>query len=344
LKIEQTIYLYKMILITGASGLVGSHLTLELLQSGQAVRALYHTEKSLENVRKLFALYQQEALFEKAQWHKADVTDVPSLEPLFENIQQVYHCAALISFDPADEKKLRKINIEGTANIVNLCLDFQVKKLCYVSSIAALGPSIIEGLPISETTDWNPEHNHSDYAISKHGGEMEVWRAQQEGLSVCIINPGVILGPGFWHQGSGVIFKHVARGLTFFTRGTTGFIAVADVIACMMRSMQSEGSGQQLIAVSEHQSYEWLVKTIANELGVSAPKLYAPLWLTLLGARIDGVLSAFGKNRTLSLSMAKSLHSHEVYDSQKAREELGIRFASLEETIAKMCAYYRKQK
>lgn len=333
-----------MILITGASGLVGSHLTLELLKRGQAVRALYRTKDSLDKVRNLFALYEQEALFEKAHWVQADITDVPALEPHFENIQEVYHCAALISFDPSDEKKLRKINIEGTANIVNLCLDFKVQKLCYVSSIAAIGPSLIEDSAMNESTDWNPEHNHSDYAISKHGAEMEVWRAQQEGLSVRIINPGVILGPGFWHQGSGIIFERVHRGLLFYTCGTTGFVGVDDVVRCMIQSMQTENFGEQFIAVAENQSYQWLTQTLAHELKVSAPKFYAPLWLTVLAARFDGLLSWFGKKRTLSLSMAKSLHSQDTYENTKAQNQLKIQFEPLEQTLSKMCAYYLTKK
>ncbi|MBS1535995.1 MAG: NAD-dependent epimerase/dehydratase family protein [Bacteroidetes bacterium] len=333
-----------MILITGASGLVGSHLTLALLQRGQAVRALYRSKDSLEKVRALFALYGQATLFEKAHWVQADITDIPALEPLFENIQEVYHCAALISFDPADEKKLRKINIEGTANIVNLCLDFKIQKLCYLSSIAALGPPVIEGSAINETTDWNPEHNHSDYAISKHGAEMEIWRAQQEGLSVRIINPGVILGPGFWDQGSGIIFDRVHRGLLFYTRGTTGFVGVDDVIQCMIQSMQTENSGDQFIVVTENKSYEWLTKTLAHQLKVNAPKLYAPLWLTVLLARLDGLLSWFGKKRTLSIAMAKSLHSQEAYQNTKAQNQLKIQFEPLEQTLARMCAYYLKKR
>lgn len=333
-----------MILITGASGLVGSHLTLELLKRGQAVRALYRKKDSLEKVRALFAIYGQATLFEKAHWVQADINDIPTLEPLFENIQEVYHCAALISFDPADEKKLRKINIEGTANIVNLCLDFKIQKLCYVSSIAALGPPIIEDSFINETTDWNPEHNHSDYAISKHGAEMEVWRAEQEGLSVRIINPGVILGPGFWDQGSGIIFDRVQRGLLFYTRGTTGFVGVDDVIQCMIQSMQTENSGEQFIVVAENQSYEWLTKTLARELKVTAPKFYAPIGLTVLAARFDGMFSWFGKKRTLSLSMAKSLHSQEAYQNTKAQNQLKIQFEPLEQTLAKMCAYYLKKR
>lgn len=332
-----------MILITGASGLVGSHLTLALLQRGQAVRALYRSQNSLRKVRDLFALYEQEALFEKAHWVQADITDVPALEPHFENIEEVYHCAALISFDPADEKKLRKINIEGTANIVNLCLDFKIQKLCYVSSIAALGPPIIEGSAMNESTDWNPEYNHSDYAISKHGAEMEVWRAEQEGLSVRIINPGVILGPGFWDQGSGLIAQRVSRGLLFYTRGTTGFVGVDDVVRSMIQSMQTQYSGEQLIAVAENQSYEWLTKTLARELKVSAPKFYAPFWLTVLAARFDGLLSWFGKKRTLSLSMAKSLHSQDAYENLKVQNQLKIQFEPLEQTLVKMCAYYLKK-
>lgn len=332
-----------MILITGASGLVGAHLTLALLKEGKSVRALYRSEHSLEHTRRLFARYQQSDLFEQAQWTQADITDIPALERVFEQVHTVYHCAALISFDPADEKKLRKTNIEGTANIVNLCLDFGVEKLCYVSSIAALGPALTEEEILRETTDWNPEYHHSDYAISKHGAEMEVWRGQQEGLSVRIINPGVILGPGFWHQGSGTIFDRVARGLTFYTQGVTGFVGVDDVVACMIKSMATETEADQFIAVAENQSYEWLVKNIAQELNVAGPRFFIPAGMTSLAARIDGFLSWFGKNRTLSTNLAKSLHRKEFYSAQKATDVLGITFEPLTATLRRMCRYYQAQ-
>ncbi|MBP6424881.1 MAG: NAD-dependent epimerase/dehydratase family protein, partial [Flavobacterium sp.] len=203
-----------MILVTGGTGLVGAHLLLHLVEQGENVRALCRTKSSIEKTKNLFFLYHKPHLFEKIEWIEADILDIPSLEIAFQNIEFVYHCAALISFDPKEEESIRKTNIEGTANIVNFCLAFGIKKMLFVSSIAALEDPNATETTISETTEWNPEKPHSDYAISKYGAEMEIWRGQQEGLNVIIVNPGVILGPGFPEQGSGALFSAVAKGLS----------------------------------------------------------------------------------------------------------------------------------
>ena len=206
-----------MILVTGGTGLVGAHLLLHLAENEVGIRSIYRNKKSIEKTKSLFNLYQKESLFAKIEWVEADIIDVPSLEIAFQNIAYVYHCAALISYDPNDEDQLRKTNIEGTANIVNFCLAYDIKKLCHVSSIAALGDLKPHETKVTEETEWNPEAPHSDYAISKYGAEMEIWRGQQEGLSVVIVNPGVILGSGFWGQGSGVFFSAVKKRISFFT-------------------------------------------------------------------------------------------------------------------------------
>src|SRR5690606_140364 len=194
-----------MILVTGATGLVGSHLIVKLLQENEEVKAIYREEKSLSAVKNVFQYYNSESLFEKINWIKADITDIPSLEKTFEGIKKVYHCAAFISFDPNDKEKLMKINAEGTANIVNCCLDFKVEKLCYVSSVAALGDPTDKQHIITEETEYNPERLHNEYAISKYAAEMEVWRGFQEGLKVVIVNPGVIFGFGFPNNGSSAV-------------------------------------------------------------------------------------------------------------------------------------------
>jgi len=193
-----------MILITGATGLVGSHLMAKLLISGKAVRAIYRTEEKRLSVKKIIGYYSDkpDALFNTINWVKADIINIPELSVAFEDISEVYHCAAVISFDESKAKHIRKVNIEGTVNIVNLCLAYEIKKLCYTSSIAALG--ITEnGASITEETHWNPEEQNNIYAITKFGAELEVWRASQEGLNTVIVNPGVILGSGFWDDGSG---------------------------------------------------------------------------------------------------------------------------------------------
>lgn len=334
-----------MILVTGATGLVGSHLLIALLKNNEKVRAIYRTVAALEKTKSLFHNYNNTTLFDAVEWVQADITDVPSLEPVFQNIESVYHCAALISFDPSDEKALRKTNIEGTANVVNFCLTYQVKKLCYVSSIAALGDLKASEMIITEETEWNPEIAHSDYAISKYGAEMEVWRGQQEGLSVAIVNPGVILGPGFWDSGSGLLFKQIAKGLPFFTKGISGFVSVTDVVKSMIQSMESENSGYRFIVVAENISYETVVKTIADALKVKAPNFYIKPWMTEIFWRIDSVLALlFGKKRKLSQASARAVHQTDLYSNEKIKSELHFQFEDVTQYILEIGKYYPQKK
>jgi dihydroflavonol-4-reductase len=323
-----------MILITGATGLTGSHLALHLLENGATIRAIYRDQNGINKTRALFNLYGKTALFDKIEWVEAGILDIPALEKAFKNVDFVYHCAAHISFDPADEEILRKTNIEGTANVVSCCLDFGVKKLCYVSSIAALGDLKDFEDTVTEETEWNSEKPHSDYAISKHGAEMEIWRAQQEGLSIVVVNPGVILGPGFWHSGSGEIFTRVAKGLTFYTNGKTGFVGVWDVVKIMAQLMESGISGERFIVVSETVSFHDIENAIADALKVKRPNAYASPGLTALAASIDWFLSLFGKKRVLSKDGARALHSMTFYSNEKIRKALDFNFTPIKETIA----------
>jgi len=264
-----------MILVTGATGLVGSHLLVQLLQENEEVKALFRSEKQIEKVKNVFAFYNQTRLFDKINWVKGDITDIPSLEIAFENVTHVYHCAALISFDPSDEDELRKINIEGTANVVNCCIDFGVKKLCHVSSIAALGTPKEHEITITEETEWNPEELHSDYAITKYGAEMEVWRGHQEGLEVVIVNPGVIFGYGFPNKGSDVIIQSVKKGLSFYTKGNIGIVSVEDVVKCMVQLMKSNITGERYILVGENIDFKNLLTYIATVFKVKKPSIFS---------------------------------------------------------------------
>jgi dihydroflavonol-4-reductase len=322
-----------MILVTGATGLVGSHLILQLLEQGKEVKALYRTEANKKRVANLFDYYHKKELYSKVNWIQADLSNIPLLEKAFQGVAFVYHCAAFISFDPNDEEKLRKVNIEGTANIVNLCLDYQIKKLCYVSSIAALGDLPIYEKQITEETEWNPEVPHNDYAITKYGAEMEVWRGHQEGLKVVILNPGVILGPLFWEEGSGDIYKKVKKGLSFYTTGGTGFISVLDVVRTMMGLMQSSVFGERFTIVSETLLYKELTTIIAHKLKVNAPKWEAKSWMTAIAWKVDWLLGLLGKKRMLSKDMARSLHSVDYFDTAKIRNVLDFEFQKIENYI-----------
>ena len=323
-----------MILVTGGTGLVGAHLLLHLVEQGENVRAIYRTTASIEKTKNLFSLYHKSHLFEKIEWLEADILDITSLEIAFRNIEFVYHCAALISFDPKDEDAIRKTNIEGTANIVNFCLAFGIKKMLFVSSIAALGdPNAVETV-ISETTEWNPEKPHSDYAISKYGAEMEVWRGQQEGLSVLIVNPGIILGPGFHEQGSGALFSAVAKGLSFHTLGTTGFIAVTDVVETSIQLMNSDVKNERFTLIENNYSFQEILNCIADSLKVKRPQWHATPFLVNIFWRVDWFLSTFFfKKRKLSRDSAKASYSKTEYTNAKILSTITLEFKSVKEYI-----------
>jgi nucleoside-diphosphate-sugar epimerase len=330
-----------MILVTGATGFVGSHLLLQLLESKERVCAIYRNSASISKTKALFQLYKKENLFKKITWVQADITDVPSLELAFKNVDYVYHCAALVSFDPKDEEVLRKVNIEGTANVVNFCLAYNVKKLCHVSSIAALGDLLPHESITDETKEWNPEKQHSDYAISKYGAEMEVWRGQQEGLDVVIVNPGVILGPGFWKEGSGKIVSQLSNGTMFYTKGSTGFVAVQDVASIMVQLMKENFKGERYVIVAENRIYRDVLDTFSNYFHTKKPSIYAKKRMTNMLYRMDWLLAnLFFLKRRLPKTIAKSLHDKEVYANDKIKKELHFEFRSIDDCILETVIFY----
>ncbi|WP_309614795.1 NAD-dependent epimerase/dehydratase family protein [Flavobacterium sp.] len=335
-----------MILVTGGTGLVGAHLLLHLVESETTVRAIYREPKSIEKTKSLFKLYQKEYLFSKIDWVQADIIDVPTLEIAFKNVDFVYHCAGLISYDPNDEDLLRKVNIEGTANIVNFCIDNKIKKLCHVSSIAALGNQQSHETEISEETEWNPETAHSDYAISKYGAEMEIWRGQQEGLDVVIVNPGVIFGAGFWNQGSGLFFSSIKNEFPFYTNGSTGYVGVTDVVKIMIRLMNSTIVSERFTLVAENLTFKKVIFLIAENLNAKKPKIEAKPWMTAIGWRLDLFISTiFRTKRKLSKYSANSLHSSDFISNEKIKnpEVLGLNFEfqSIDSVIKEVCAKHK---
>ena len=329
-----------MNLITGGTGLVGSHLLLLLLENNENVRAIYRSEKNKEKTRVLFELYKKEHFFEKIEWVQADINDIPTLEKAFEGITHVYHCAAYVSLSSSDEK-MHKINIEGTANMVNLSIDFGVKKFCYVGSIASLGTPENPKIAITEETEWNPNSNNTDYAISKHGGEMEVFRGSQEGLEVVVVNPGIILGPEFWNHGSARFFGKVKKGMFFYTRGKSGFVAVTDVARAMYKLMKSPIKSERFILVAENLSLQEFLNKIADSVQAKHPNFYAKPWITNLGAKADGLFSTvFFRPRSLTQSMSDSAHSQTVFSNEKIKNTLDFEFTNITEYINEIGKYY----
>ncbi|WP_452229254.1 NAD-dependent epimerase/dehydratase family protein [Lacinutrix sp. MEBiC02404] len=334
-----------MVLVTGGTGLVGSHLLYELVKNNQKVRAIYRSEEKLQTVKKVFSYFTEDVstVFNKIEWIEADILDIPVLIDVFQDITQVYHCAALISFNPKDYHKLRKTNIEGTANIVNLCLAKNIKKLCYVSSIATLGNHEDNSF-IDEETFWNPEADNSVYSITKYGAEMEVWRGTQEGLDAVIVNPGIIIGAGFWNSGSGLLFKKAHNKFPYYVTGTTGYVDVKDVVTAMLQLMQSNIINQRFVIVAKNISFQHFTEIAAKHLKVKAPKKRATSLMLEMAWRTDWLKSFLtGKPRSLTKQNAKTALTITNYSNQKIINALDFKFIPLEKSIETVSNLFLKE-
>ena len=335
-----------MILVTGGTGLVGSHLLYELVNAKKTVKAIYRRAHKLESVKKVFAYYSEnwETLYNTIEWVEADITNIPQLQIAFKDITQVYHCAAFISFEPDKYRRLRIINIEGTANIVNLCISHKVKKLCYVSSIAAIGHNPKPETLINENTAWNPEEDNSVYAITKYGAELEVWRGSQEGLDIVIVNPGIILGPGYWHGGgSGSLFKSIYKGRNYYTKGGSAYVDVYDVVDVMQRLMESTIKNEGFIVISDNLLFKDFNFKVAKALGISTSAKQIKPWQLQIAWRLDWLNhKLFGKRRKLSKQLAKTINNVTNHDNSKVKDALDFNFSPVDDSIEKVSALFLK--
>jgi nucleoside-diphosphate-sugar epimerase len=317
----------EMILVTGATGFLGAELIHQLTGQGTKLRALKRGHSVIPD------LIKDNPLIE---WAVADINDLSTLDTAFEDIHQVYHCAAMISFDPKDKAKLLKVNIEGTSNVVNLCVENQAR-LLHVSSVAALG-NAKKGQLITEKDFWEYDSKAHSYAISKYEGEMEVWRGIAEGLEAVIVNPSVIIGGAAGFQGSGAIFKLVKEGLSFYTKGATGIVDVQDVAKSMIALMNSKITEERFTISAENYNYQRFFGEIAKGFGVKAPAKEAKPWMLGIAWRAAKLASLFtGKPAALTSDAARSSLNESLYSNKKIIETIGITFKPLDQTVAETC-------
>ena len=333
-----------MILVTGGTGLVGSHLIYQLTLENNVIRATHRADSDIERVKLLFKFYSKDfnELFKKIEWIEADLNNLSQLQDAFKDISFVYHCAAYISFDPSRYETLRRVNIRGTANIVNLCINNKIKKLCHVSSVATLGYNIKE---IDENNYWDGNKHKSAYAISKYGAEMEVWRGVQEGVKSVIINPGVIIGPGFSKSAFGTIMKMVTNKKRFHTCGKTGYVDVRDIANIMIRLMNSKIENERYILVNKNLSYKKVIDMVSSNLGMKNKSTFVSKSKLKIALVFDLVSSTFfNKERKLSKALCKTLTRNFNYSSKKIKKNLNFEFTSILETFEKSCQFYCQEK
>jgi len=324
-----------MILVTGGTGFLGSHLIRALVAAGKPVRALYRQQPSP----------RLQDISDKIEWVPGDIMDIFSLEDALVGVTQVYHCAAIVSFQAEDRDRLLKINVEGTANVVNMSLDAGVKKLLYVSSVAAIGRAR-ENAAVNEECEWEDSKNNSRYSISKFQGEMEVWRGIAEGLDAVIVNPSIILGAGFWDDGSGALLKNAWKEFPYYTEGVNGFVDVEDVVLAMIALMDSDINAERFILSAGNWDYQRLFTTMATALGKKPPHIAAKPWMAEVVWRLEKVKGMItGKRPLVTKETARTAQMKVYYENNKLLTALPeFQFRPLEQTIQRIAGAFLEER
>lgn len=325
-----------MILVTGGTGLLGSHLLFKLTEQNTPIKAIFRNEKKCQLVKKLFHYYDSingQNRYDLINWVNCDVLDIVTLHEIMLDCEIVYHCAAIVSFHKRDFFKMMKINRQGTANIVNCCVDLNVKKLCYVSSTAAIGNG--DGEPIiTEQVKWKQSPTTSGYSISKYSAEKEVWRGVEEGLDIVIVNPCVIIGAGNWEESSLTIFKTISNGLKFYTNGANAFVDVRDVSNVMVQLMNSEIKNERYLCIGENSTFKNLFDQIAAKLNKKKATILVKPWLMGLTWRFIWLFCKLaGKKSAVTRETARSAFGTTVYDGSKITEAIGYQFRTIDDMV-----------
>ncbi len=332
-----------MIFITGATGMIGAHIAFALTSAGERVRALKRAGASIADTEKIFRFYSANAdeLLARIEWVNGDVLDIHSLEDALQDVEFVYHSAAIVSFVAKDRDYMLKVNGEGTANLVNCSIAAGVKKFCHVSSVAALGRTI-DLKNINEETWWKTDPANSWYAVSKYAGEREVWRATEEGMDVVIVNPAVVIGPGNPARSSNAIFAMAKKGFSWFTTGSGGFVDARDVADACVKLMKSPVINERYILNAQNMTYRVFADEVLKRFGhqptsrEAGPFLLGLLWrMEKLAAWMSGRIPMVTKE---SASAAREAAS---YAGQKITSAIDFRYRAMNSTLDEISVYYK---
>lgn len=322
-----------MILVTGATGILGRVIVLELLKQGKKVRATKRKSSNINDVKHSFQFYTEnpEEFFNKIEWIDVDFDDIDSLKTALINVEEVYHCAAKVSFHPDDRKEMYHSNIVGTRNLLFACENSSVKKFCFVSSVAVLDGTDEIG-KVTEDSNFNPKLRHSKYAKSKHFSEMEVWRASAEGLKTVIINPGVIIGSGNWQSSSGEIFGTFEK-FPYAMSGSSNYVDVRDVANIAIALMERNIFGERFLIISENKKLVEVANLIRQQLGKSQAKVL-PKWILNVGYVLNLLLGwLIPPLRLLNRINIQAVTSHHLLSNNKIKERLDYQFIPITESI-----------
>lgn len=322
-----------MIVITGASGMVGGNLVRELLAQGSSVRAVVHRDRrALEGL--------------EVETVSADLTDLDSLRKAFSGADVVYHLAASISIRMDNWEEVQRINVAGTGNVVEACLDCGVGKLVYFSSIHAYQQAPLDQ-PLDEDRPLVAGESGPPYERSKALAEQIVRQAPDRGLDTVILIPTAIVGPyDFRPSLLGQALKLLASGrIPALVRGGYDWVDVRDVARGAILAQQNGKSGDRYILSGHWRSLQEIAQLTAGFAGVSAPKLIVPIWLAELFQPVMAKLAQINDVQPLyTKSMLSAMRSNRQISHAKATRDLGYAPRPFEETLQDTLDWFRQQK
>lgn len=332
-----------MILVTGGSGFLGRHLVQHLSEQGKNVRALYNSCVPNKYLTSLPGI----------TWQKCDLLDVYAVSEAMQGITDIYHCAAIVTFDPRKREEMLHFNPESTANIVNQAIEQGIRKMVHVSSVAALGRTGDNKKLIDEEQEWGENKYNSAYGLSKYLAENEVWRGVGEGICAAIINPSVIIGgnpmlttdPEFWNKGSAQLMKVAEKEFPFYTEGVNGWVDVQDVVRAMTLLMDTDIESERYILNSGNHSFKEVFTLMAAALSKKPPRFRAGPVITSIIWRLSLLYSKIaGTNAVITRETASNAQTRSLYNNTKLLNAFPqFRYTSVKDSIENMARSFRQQ-
>lgn len=331
-----------MVAITGATGMLGAYILFYLLKAGYTVKALKRESSSLGITQTVFRfLGAPQNMLTKVTWVNGDLTCPEDLMDFISPGDTVYHAAAVVSFDTSERETLFKTNLTGTQYVVDTCIEKKAAKLCYISSIAALGTPENPNEPVNETHKKTAGTKSSGYSESKFRAELEVWRGNAEGLKTVIVNPSVIMGVGDWKNGSSALVGAAAKGLHFFTEGITGYTDARDVAQIAIKLTESEITGERYIINTDNLSFKQLFNMLTDAMGVKRPSIKAGKTLLAIAQRTDYVRTLVTRKKPLlTKETVRSAVKKQYYSNQKVLNALSWDFIEMDTSVKEIAQFY----
>jgi len=320
------------ILVTGATGFLGHHLVKRLIGEGNEVRILKEKDTLMDLLNGL-----------KIEVFEGDIRDFESVKKAVSSCEIVFHLAGLISYWSRQNSLQFEINVNGTKNVVQACLEEKVKRLIYTSSTGAVG--FKEGKLADEETEFNLGSLGIAYCDTKYLAEKEIQKGVKEGLDAVMVCPGSMYGPGDIRRikEDPVFLKGVSS--LFYVKGGLGVVDVEDVVEGEILAWKKGKKGERYILVGENLSFYDIRKTIAEILGKNPPKIALPYLVFLFISYILNWTSYLTEKRPKFTPENAKLNGMYLYFSnEKAKKELEMQFSPFKEAAKRMIEWYKENK